>query len=176
MVFIAALIKLDSKGPAIYSHQRVGKNGKIFNCLKFRTMIENATSLKKKIEHLNEMQGPVFKIKNDPRMTRIGKFLRRFSIDEFPQIINIIRGDMSFVGPRPPLPEEVTKYNPWHKKRLSVTPGLTCLWQINGRNNIQDFDEWVAMDLKYIETASIKNDIKIIIKTIPIVLSRNGAY
>jgi exopolysaccharide biosynthesis polyprenyl glycosylphosphotransferase len=176
MTLIALLIKLDSKGSVFFAHKRVGKDRRLFNCYKFRTMVENADKIKEKLKHLNEMKGPAFKMKSDPRITRLGRFLRKYSFDEFPQIINILKGDMSFVGPRPPLPEEVEQYKPWHMKRLSIKPGLTCFWQINGRNNIQKFDDWVKMDIKYIETASFVTDLKIILKTLPAVISRRGAY
>ncbi len=176
MALIAILIKIDSKGPIFFSHQRVGKGGKLFHCYKFRTMVVGAHELKADLEHLNEMEGHAFKMKNDPRVTRLGSFLRKYSLDELPQIFNVIKGEMSFVGPRPPLPEEVQNYQPWHRKRLSVTPGITCLWQINGRNEIQSFDDWVRMDLLYIQNSSFLHDLKIILKTVPVVLSRRGAY
>lgn len=176
MVLIAILIKLDSKGPVFYNHTRVGKDEIPFLCFKFRTMVVDAHQLKEELKHLNEMQGPAFKMKEDPRTTKLGKLLRRLSLDELPQIFNILFGSMSFVGPRPPLPEEVLKYNLWQKRRLSVKPGLTCLWQVSGRNNIDDFDTWVSMDLKYIERASLMYDLVLILKTVPVVLFRKGAY
>lgn len=175
-LIIAFLIKLDSKGPVFFTQRRVGLKEKEFNCFKFRTMVPNAEDLKSSLVHLNEMGGPVFKIKEDPRLTRIGKYLRKYSLDELPQIFNILKNEMSFVGPRPALPEEVKTYSKWHKERLSVKPGLTCLWQISGRNDIQDFDQWVKMDISYIKTASIKTDLVIILKTFPVVFSRKGAY
>lgn len=176
MFVIAILIKLDSKGSIIFTQIRTGLNEKEFNCYKFRTMIPNAEMLKDSLQHLNEMVGPVFKIKDDPRLTRIGKHLRRFSLDELPQIFNILKGEMSFVGPRPPTPSEVIHYKPWQKERLEVKPGLTCLWQISGRSNIQEFDDWVKMDIEYIKNASMKEDIRIILKTFPVVFSKKGAY
>ncbi len=176
MLVIAVLIKLDSKGPVFYNHTRVGKDEVPFLCFKFRTMVVDADQLKEDLEHLNEMQGPVFKMKLDPRTTRWGRLLRRTSLDELPQLFNIIIGSMSFVGPRPPLPEEVAKYKEYQKKRLSVKPGLTCLWQVSGRNHVEDFDEWVRMDLEYIRKASLTYDIGLILKTIPVVLFRKGAY
>jgi exopolysaccharide biosynthesis polyprenyl glycosylphosphotransferase len=176
MLFIALLIKLDSKGSVFFSQKRVGKNGRHFDCYKFRTMVENAERLRPQLAHLNEMHGPAFKIKNDPRTTRIGKFFRKYSIDEFPQIFNILKGEMSFVGPRPPLPEEVKEYKPWQMRRLSVKPGLTCYWQINGRNKIYNFNDWVKMDLKYIDEANLLVDLKLVLRTLPAVLSRKGAY
>ncbi len=139
-------------------------------------MVENAPELKAGLQHLNEMEGPAFKIKADPRITKLGRFLRRYSLDELPQVFNILKSEMSFVGPRPPLPEEVAKYKPWHRKRISVTPGLTCLWQISGRNNIQSFDDWVKMDVEYIEKQSFVTDFKIILKTMPVVVLKRGAY
>lgn len=176
ILVISILIKLDSKGSIIFIQRRIGLNGKEFNCYKFRTMIPDAEALKDSLQHLNEMVGPVFKIKNDPRLTRIGKHLRRYSLDELPQIFNILKGEMSFVGPRPSTPAEVMCYKSWQKKRLEVKPGLTCLWQISGRSNIQEFDDWVKMDIEYIKNASMKEDIRIILKTFPVVFSKKGAY
>jgi len=175
-LIIGVLIKLDSRGPIFFNQIRVGKNGKKFKCYKFRTMVPNAEELKSSLQHLNEIEGPAFKIREDPRLTRLGKYLRAYSFDEFPQLFNIIKGEMSFVGPRPPTPDEVNNYKTWQKKRLEVKPGLTGLWQISGRNNIQDFDEWVNLDLKYIQEISIKNDLLIILKTVPVVLFKKGAY
>lgn len=176
MLIVALLIKLDSRGPVFFVQRRVGLRGKEFGCYKLRTMIPNAEEMKDSLQHLNEMDGPVFKIKKDPRLTRIGKYLRSYSFDEFPQIFNILKGEMSFVGPRPPTLDEVQKYKRWQMERLSVKPGLTCLWQISGRNNIQDFDDWVKMDIEYIKKASMKEDLKIILKTIPVVFTKKGAY
>ncbi|MFH2035654.1 MAG: sugar transferase [Candidatus Zixiibacteriota bacterium] len=170
----AIAIKLDSPGPVLFKQKRSGKNGKIFNMLKLRTMTNGADHEKEKLMHLNEMSGPVFKIKNDPRITRVGKLLRKYSIDEFPQFFNILKGDMSLVGPRPPLPNEVTQYQDWQRRRLAVKPGATCLWQINGRNHV-DFDKWIKLDLKYIDNWSLKEDVRIILKTFPAVLRGNGA-
>jgi lipopolysaccharide/colanic/teichoic acid biosynthesis glycosyltransferase len=135
----------------------------------------DAEESRTEILHLNEVSGPIFKIKNDPRITRVGRFLRRYSIDELPQLFNVLRGDMSFVGPRPPLPHEVEKYEDWQLERLSVMPGITCLWQISGRSNLS-FDEWVELDLKYINSRSLWLDITILLKTIPAVVSGDGAY
>lgn len=174
LLLAAAAIKLDSRGPVFYRQKRCGKNGRIFDMLKLRTMIDNADDSKKNLLHLNEMNGPVFKIRKDPRITRVGKFLRKFSIDEFPQFINILKGDMSLVGPRPPLPDEVAKYEPWQHRKLSVKPGATCLWQINGRNEV-DFDEWMELDLRYIDNWSIREDARILLKTLPAVIKGNGA-
>ncbi len=174
LLLAAVAIKLDSRGPVFYRQKRCGKNGRIFEMLKLRTMVDNADVKKKYLMHLNEMNGPVFKIKKDPRITRIGKFLRKFSIDELPQFINILKGDMSLVGPRPPLPEEVIKYKPWQHRKLSVKPGATCLWQINGRNDV-DFDEWMELDLRYIDNWSFREDARILLKTLPAVIKGNGA-
>jgi len=138
-------------------------------------MVSDAETMKKDLFQLNEMVGPVFKIRNDPRLTRIGKFIRRFSFDELPQLINVLKGDMSIVGPRPPLPEEVAHYERWQRRRLSMKPGLTCLWQIHGRNRIKDFDEWMKLDLAYIDNWSLKLDLQIFFKTIPLVLLGRGA-
>lgn len=165
LIIVSLLIKLDSKGPIIFSQERVGLNGKKFKMYKFRSMVVNAEELKRKIEHLNEMSGPMFKIKNDPRITRIGKVIRKTSIDELPQLINVLKGEMSLVGPRPSLPCEVDKFESWMLKRLSVKPGLTCYWQIEGRNNIE-FDKWMLLDIKYIEERNLLIDIKLILKTV----------
>ena len=148
-------------------------NGRKFNLLKFRTMVKNANELKNGIQHLNEMTGPVFKVRNDPRITPIGKFLRKFSLDELPQFINVLRGDMSIVGPRPPIPSEVEKYDYHQRRRLSVRPGITCLWQVNGRNKI-GFNDWVRLDIEYIDKWSLKLDMMILLKTIPAVLKGTG--
>lgn len=163
-VVIAIAIKLDSKGPVIFVQRRCGKYGKKFNMYKFRSMVMDAEEKLKDLKDKNEMSGPVFKIKEDPRITRVGRFIRRTSIDELPQLINILKGDMSFVGPRPPIDKEVEEYTSYQKQRLLVKPGLTCYWQISGRNNI-DFDEWVELDIKYIRERNIFLDLKLIYKT-----------
>ena len=168
-LIISTLIKATSKGPIFFSQVRVGLNGRKFKMLKFRSMVTNAEMLKSALEKFNEQSGPVFKIKNDPRITSIGRFIRKYSIDELPQLFNIINGDMSIVGPRPPLPTEVAKYKAWHAKRLTVLPGLTCKWQVSGRNNIQ-FDEWMRLDCQYIDEWSFWLDIKLILQTNPVVL------
>ena len=170
----AITIKLTSKGPVFFVQERVGLNGRKFNMYKFRSMVVNAEELKEKLKHLNEMSGPVFKITNDPRVTSIGKFLRKTSLDELPQLINVLNGDMSLVGPRPPLPSEVNMYDAKHRKRLSVNPGITCIWQISGRNEI-DFEQWMEMDERYIDNWTIWKDVGILIKTVPVVLSKKGA-
>lgn len=174
LLISAIVIKIDSRGPVMFKQVRSGKNGKTFEMYKLRTMTVHADEQKEKLSYLNEMTGPVFKIKKDPRITRVGRFLRKFSIDEFPQFINILKGEMSLVGPRPPLPGEVVQYKPWQRRRLSVKPGATCLWQINGRNGI-DFENWTELDLQYIDTWSLKEDVRILLKTIPAVLKTNGA-
>jgi exopolysaccharide biosynthesis polyprenyl glycosylphosphotransferase len=174
MLVVAILIKVTSKGPVHFTQQRIGYNGRLFTCLKFRTMVENAEERKKDLTELNEMEGPVFKIKNDPRVTKIGRFLRKTSIDEFPQLINVVKGDMSLVGPRPPLPCEVCEYGLCDRRRLSIRPGITCLWQVNGRNTIS-FDKWMELDRQYIDNWSLWLDIKILAKTIPAVLKGSGA-
>ncbi len=173
-ILVPVLVKLTSAGPVFFVQERVGKNGRLFNIYKFRSMVVGADKMQEKLSHLNEMDGPVFKIKNDPRFTPIGAFLRKTSIDELPQFFNVFRGDMSLVGPRPPLMKEVRQYRPWQKKRLSVTPGITCLWQITGRNHIR-FDEWMHLDIEYIENWSLLLDLKILIRTFHAVILRKGA-
>jgi exopolysaccharide biosynthesis polyprenyl glycosylphosphotransferase len=172
---VATAIRLDSRGPIFFVQKRVGKDGKTFSFYKFRSMVSGAERLKQRLEHLSETEGPIFKIKKDPRITRIGKFIRRYSIDELPQLFNVLKGDMSLVGPRPPLPSEVAKYTPYHKRRLSVRPGITCLWQISGRSNIS-FYEWVELDIYYIGYRSFLLDLKILMRTIPVVITGRGAY
>lgn len=175
IIFVTALaIKLTSRGPVFFKQTRTGVNGKQFPLYKFRTMCSDAEVKKEDLLHQNEMSGPVFKIKRDPRVTRIGRFLRKYSIDEIPQFLNVLRGEMSLVGPRPPLPSEVSKFEPWQHRKLSVKPGLTCLWQINGRNAI-DFEEWMRLDLQYIDNWSLWLDAKIIAKTIPAVMKGSGS-
>jgi exopolysaccharide biosynthesis polyprenyl glycosylphosphotransferase len=173
-VLAALAIKLSSSGPIFFRQTRCGLNGRHFTLLKFRTMQDGAEERLPEISHLNEMSGPVFKSSHDPRLTLVGRVLRRLSIDELPQLANVIVGDMSLVGPRPPLPEEVARYQPWQRRRLSMSPGLTCLWQVSGRNDL-DFDRWMELDLKYIDTWSPMLDLKILLKTVPAVLSGRGA-
>lgn len=173
LLLISAAIKLGSTGPVFFKQTRCGMNGRQFNLLKFRTMVTGADRMKSSVEHLNSMSGPVFKAKNDPRLTRIGKVLRKYSLDELPQLINVLKGDMSLVGPRPPLPDEVAKYDIWQRRRLSVRPGLTCIWQVSGRNDI-GFEQWMKLDLEYIDNWSLSRDFKIILKTIPAVLRGTG--
>lgn len=176
VIAVAALaIKLTSPGSVLFKQRRMGLNGRVFTLYKFRTMIEDAHARREEVAHLNEMNGPVFKMKDDPRVTPVGRWLRRFSLDEIPQLWNVLKGDMSLVGPRPPIPEEVASYHRWHRRRLSMKPGLTCLWQISGRNQIQDFDHWMKLDLQYIDNWSPSLDFKILLRTIPAVLSGKGA-
>ncbi len=176
LAFIALAIKLTSPGPVFFRQQRAGLNGKPFTIYKFRTMVTNAEQLKHEIERLNEMSGPVFKVSNDPRVTKFGRFLRKTSLDEFPQLFNVLRGEMSIVGPRPLPVDEVKRFDDVaHRRRLSVRPGLTCLWQAMGRNNVTDFKEWVRLDLFYIDNWSLWLDFKIIFMTIPTVLTGKGA-
>ena len=174
MLATTIAIKLDSKGPVLFKQTRAGRNGRKFTMYKFRSMIVDAEEKKAALMHLNEMGGPVFKIKHDPRITRVGRFIRKTSIDELPQFFNIVMGDMSLVGPRPPLPSEVEEYEAWQRRRLSVKPGLTGAWQVSGRNQV-DFDTWMQLDLEYIDNWSIWLDLKIIFKTIPVVLFHKGA-
>jgi exopolysaccharide biosynthesis polyprenyl glycosylphosphotransferase len=171
---IAVVLKLTSKGPVFFRQERVGMNGRRFTFFKFRSMVVDADRRKDELKHLNEMDGPVFKIKNDPRVTRVGRFLRKFSLDELPQMWNVLKGDMSLVGPRPPVPSEVEKYEFWARRRLSIRPGLTCLWQISGRNSI-NFQQWMELDLQYIDNWTLGLDFKILLKTVPAVLGGRGA-
>ncbi len=173
MAMTAILIKVTSPGPILFKQERCGLNGRLFIMYKFRSMVDNAEQLRFELEALNEMDGPVFKSSRDPRITTVGKFIRRFSIDEFPQLFNVLRGDMSLVGPRPPLPHEVARYERWQKRRLSMKPGITCLWQISGRNEVS-FDDWMKLDLSYIDNWSLLLDLKILLKTVPVVLLGRG--
>jgi exopolysaccharide biosynthesis polyprenyl glycosylphosphotransferase len=171
---VAIAIRLDSEGPIFFRQRRVGLNGRIFHMLKFRSMYRDAEERLAALQAQNEMSGPVFKMKNDPRVTRVGRFLRKTSLDEFPQFWNVLKGEMSIVGPRPPIPAEVREYKRWQRRRLSMRPGITCVWQISGRNNI-DFDHWMEMDLDYIDRWSLWSDLAICLKTVPAVLSARGA-
>lgn len=177
-LFIAAAIavKVSSPGPILFRQRRAGLNGHPFTMLKFRTMVTNAEQLKHELANLNEMSGPVFKVTNDPRVTPVGRFLRKWSIDEFPQLWNVFRGEMSLVGPRPLPVDEVARFDDLaHRRRLSVKPGLTCLWQVSGRNNVKDFKEWVRLDLEYIDNWSLWLDLRILARTVPAVFSGAGA-
>jgi lipopolysaccharide/colanic/teichoic acid biosynthesis glycosyltransferase len=176
ILLLAALaIKLESRGPVLYRSTRIGRGGQPFTFLKLRSMVHNADQHRHRLSHLNECDGPVFKINRDPRVTRVGRFLRVTSIDEIPQFVNVLLGHMSMVGPRPPIPEEVVQYEPWQLRRLDVRPGITCLWQISGRSRI-GFQEWMRLDLEYIRRQSLALDANILIRTVPAVLSREGAY
>jgi exopolysaccharide biosynthesis polyprenyl glycosylphosphotransferase len=176
MLIIALLIKLFSPGPVFFRQQRSGLNGAPFTLYKFRTMVTNAEQFKHELEMMNEMSGPVFKVTNDPRVTPLGKILRRYSLDELPQLFNVVRNEMSLVGPRPLPVDEVRRFNDLsHRRRLSVKPGITCLWQVSGRNQIADFKEWVRLDLEYIDNWSLWLDIKILLRTIPAVFIATGA-
>jgi exopolysaccharide biosynthesis polyprenyl glycosylphosphotransferase len=176
LTIIALLVKFTSPGPILFRQKRSGLNGQPFTIYKFRTMVSNAEQLKAELIAMNEMTGPVFKVSHDPRITPLGKLLRKFSIDEFPQLFNVLKGEMSLVGPRPLPVDEVRQfYDLAHRRRLSVKPGLTCLWQISGRNNVSDFKDWVRLDLEYIDNWSLWLDIKILWLTVPIVLTGTGA-
>jgi exopolysaccharide biosynthesis polyprenyl glycosylphosphotransferase len=176
MILAAVLIKLTSHGPVLFRQQRCGLNGRPFTMLKFRSMVSDAEQQKHEIEILNEMSGPVFKVTNDPRITTVGRVLRKFSIDEFPQLLNVLRAEMSLVGPRPLPLDEVRRFDDLaHRRRLSVKPGITCLWQVSGRNNVTDFKDWVRLDLEYIDNWSLWLDLKILARTIPVVLLGTGA-
>ena len=174
-LLIALAIKLESQGPVFFTQMRVGRNGEHFRCYKFRSMVEGAADMRQDLTRLNEASGPLFKLRNDPRCTRVGRFIRRFSLDELPQIINVLRGEMSLVGPRPNLPEEVEQYQEWHQKRLTVSPGITGLWQVSGRSNLT-FDEMVLLDIYYVENWNLAMDLGIIVRSIPAILWARGAY
>ena len=172
---VSILIKRESKGPIIFSQDRIGKNKTTFKMYKFRSMVQNAEELKEKLQAQNEMSGPMFKMKEDPRVTKIGKFIRRTSIDELPQLINVLKGDMSLVGPRPSLPKEVEQFEDWMMERLNVKPGLTCYWQVSGRNNI-DFEDWMKLDIKYVRERNTLTDIKLIFKTVGVLFGDDNAH
>ena len=174
-IIIAIIIKITSKGPVFFSQKRVGKNGKEFDMYKFRSMVVNAEELKEKLAAQNEMSGPMFKMKDDPRVTKVGKFIRKTSLDELPQLWNVLKGDMSLVGPRPSLPKEVAQFDEWMYKRLEVKPGLTCYWQVSGRNNI-DFEDWMKLDIKYVDERSTWIDIKLILKTVGVLFGDKNAH
>lgn len=175
-LLVAIAIKVeDPKGSVIFKQKRVGIKGREFYMYKFRSMVHNAEELKAELMEQNEVSGPAFKIKSDPRVTKVGKFIRRTSIDEMPQLFNVLNGEMSLVGPRPPLPDEVVLYTDYEKQRISVIPGLTCYWQVNGRSSI-GFDEWVDLDLKYIQQRCILVDFKLIFKTVLVLFGSKNAY
>jgi lipopolysaccharide/colanic/teichoic acid biosynthesis glycosyltransferase len=173
---VSLLVRLTSRGPALYVCEYVGRRGRRFSGYKFRTMVADAEGKKTELLHLNHMKGPAFKIRRDPRITSLGRVLRKFSIDELPQLWNVVKGEMSLVGPRPPLPEEWVEFKDWQRAKLTVVPGITCSWQVSGRSDIVDFDEWARLDLEYIEQWSLWEDSKLLIRTIPAVLTGNGAY
>lgn len=172
---VAGLVKLTSPGPVLFRQTRIGLHGRRFTFYKFRSMTADAEQRRSEVQALNEMSGPVFKAANDPRITPLGKYLRRWSLDELPQLFNVFKGDMSLVGPRPPLPSEVEQYEHWQSRRLSVKPGITGYWQVKGRNEIRDFEEWARLDLEYIDRWSLGFDVEILLKTIPAVVSGAGA-
>jgi exopolysaccharide biosynthesis polyprenyl glycosylphosphotransferase len=175
LLLVAALaVKLTSPGPVFYHQERVGLNGRRFRLFKFRSMVADADARREGLQAHNEASGPVFKMADDPRVTSVGRWIRRFSIDELPQLYNVLRGEMSLVGPRPPLPAEVEQYERWQRRRLSMKPGLTCLWQVNGRSEV-DFESWMKLDMEYIDSWSLGLDLKILFKTIPVVVTAKGA-
>jgi lipopolysaccharide/colanic/teichoic acid biosynthesis glycosyltransferase len=175
-LIIAALVKLDSPGPVFYRWKVLGWRARPFVGYKFRTMVADADDRKHEVLHRNEMRGPAFKLRNDPRVTRAGRWLRRFSLDELPQLWSVLKGDMSLVGPRPPGPEEFAAFKPWQRGKLAVVPGITCIWQANGRSDIVDFDEWARLDRQYIQEWSLWLDLRLLLQTIPAVLRGRGAY
>jgi lipopolysaccharide/colanic/teichoic acid biosynthesis glycosyltransferase len=171
---LALLTKVTSKGPVLYAWKVVGKNGHPFTGYKFRSMVVNADELKSHLESQNEMSGPVFKLTGDPRITKFGAWMRKYSLDELPQLYGVLKGDMTLVGPRPPLATEYARFSEFQKQKLSVKPGITCLWQVNGRNEVSDFNQWVAMDLEYIRNWSFWLDIKILLRTVSAVIAGSG--
>jgi lipopolysaccharide/colanic/teichoic acid biosynthesis glycosyltransferase len=171
---LAATVKLTSPGSTFYRWQVVGQGGRPFTGFKFRSMYSNADELKKGLEHLNEMSGPVFKLTNDPRITKVGSWMRRYSLDELPQLYSVLKGDMSLVGPRPPLVSEYVRFTEYQKQKLAVKPGITCLWQVTGRNEVKDFDEWVKLDLDYISRWTPMLDLQILLKTATEVFGGSG--
>jgi len=175
LVVVGAIIKVDSRGPVLHRMSWMGFRGREFEGFKLRTMVHDAERRRGRLKQFNEMTGPVFKMSNDPRVTRVGHFLRRSSIDELPQLWSVLRGDMSLVGPRPPGPHEYAEFDPRQRLKLAVTPGITCLWQVGGRSAIQDFEEWIRLDLEYIRTWSLWLDLKILVRTVPVVLMGRGA-
>jgi lipopolysaccharide/colanic/teichoic acid biosynthesis glycosyltransferase len=176
LALIAVLVWAESGRPVLYAWKVVGRRGRYFTGYKFRSMVRNAEALQRDLEARNEMRGPVFKMQRDPRVTRVGRLLRRYSLDELPQLWSVLVGDMSLVGPRPPLRTEWDRFSPWQRRKLAVTPGITCLWQVEGRADIRDFDQWVRLDLIYIERWSLWLDLAILVRTVRVVLGRRGAY
>jgi exopolysaccharide biosynthesis polyprenyl glycosylphosphotransferase len=174
LIVVSLLIKFESKGPILFKQKRVGRNGREFQMYKFRSMVTNAEELKEKLKEKNEMSGPMFKMKDDPRITKVGRFIRRTSIDELPQLLNVFKGEMSLVGPRPSLSKEVKYFEGWMLERLVVKPGLTCYWQVSGRNNI-DFEDWMRLDIKYVRERKLWIDIKLIFKTIRVLFGDDNA-
>jgi lipopolysaccharide/colanic/teichoic acid biosynthesis glycosyltransferase len=173
--FLALAIRLESKGPVFFRQQRVGRGGRLFTFYKFRSMYADAETRRAELEAQNEQKGPIFKMRRDPRITRIGRWIRRASIDELPQLWNVLRGDFSLVGPRPPTPDEVCNYEPWQRRRLSVPGGLTCLWQVSGRSEV-GFEEWMRLDMRYVRRHGLVEDLVLLARTLPAVLSGRGAY
>jgi exopolysaccharide biosynthesis polyprenyl glycosylphosphotransferase len=174
MIMMAILIKLSSAGPVVYKQPRVGLRGRQFELFKFRTMVANADEMRKELEELNEADGPAFKIADDPRVTKIGKFLRKTGLDELPQLFNVLKGEMSLIGPRPPLPEETTQYERWQLRRLSVKPGLSCFWQVKPDRNSIKFEKWMELDLAYIDNWSLRLDFVILLKTVKTIFHKTG--
>jgi lipopolysaccharide/colanic/teichoic acid biosynthesis glycosyltransferase len=174
LLVLALLVKLSSSGPILYNWRVVGKGGRPFVSYKFRSMVANADQLKAELEVQNEMKGPVFKLTHDPRITSVGRWMRRYSLDELPQLYSVFKGDMSLVGPRPPLVTEYSRFSDYQKQKLAVKPGITCLWQVSGRNQVRDFDEWVRLDLEYIQNWSLTLDFKILLRTVREVFSGSG--
>jgi lipopolysaccharide/colanic/teichoic acid biosynthesis glycosyltransferase len=176
LAVIALFIRLTSPGPIFYEWRVLGRHARPFIGYKFRTMVANADALKQQFTARNEMRGPAFKMRDDPRVTPFGRWLRKYSLDELPQLWSVLKGDMSLVGPRPPAPEEFVRFEPWQWGKLAVTPGITCLWQVSGRSEISDFATWAALDLEYIREWSLWLDLKLLVRTIPAVLTARGAY
>ena len=176
LLVLALMVKWSSAGPSLFAQERCGLGGRRFRVYKFRTMVKNAEARLAELNHLNEMKGPVFKIRCDPRITALGRVMRKLSLDELPQLWNVLRGDMSLVGPRPPIPDEVERYTPRHVQRLSVRPGITGLWQVSGRSDIADFERWVDLDLQYARTWSLWLDLRILLKTVIVVVRVRGAH
>jgi lipopolysaccharide/colanic/teichoic acid biosynthesis glycosyltransferase len=175
-LLVGVLVKLTSRGPVFFVQERAGRNGHPFRLCKFRSMVMGADRLRGELLHLNEVDGPAFKVTNDPRVTLVGRILRRLSLDELPQLWNILKGDMSIVGPRPLPVGEARACERWQRRRLSMRPGLTCLWQINGRSHIRRFDDWARLDLEYIDNWSLSLDMHILVKTVPAVILGRGAH